>query len=108
MNLHLNIYTDETLTEIKRVAEADSLKIPYRVSIFILKALDGVEINNNEDLVKFISQNIEKLDTIIKATFGVSNAELECVDTIEVIDALKDLFVWATDKIKRVAGNQKN
>lgn len=35
MRLVLNIYTDDTLTDIKRVAEADRLKIPYRVAMYI-------------------------------------------------------------------------
>ena len=47
MNLVLNIYTDETLTDVKRVAEADSLVIPYRVSMWLLENLDSVKIGNN-------------------------------------------------------------
>ena len=31
----LNIYTDDTLRELKRVAEADQLRVPYRVAMYI-------------------------------------------------------------------------
>lgn len=103
MLLKLTIYTDETLNEVKRVVEADKLKIPYRVSMYILQSLDSLE--KDEDLVKFIGANVDKMDKIVKATFGVTDSELECVDSSELITMVKELFAWSADKVRAMGGN---
>lgn len=102
MNLVLNIYTDDSLTDIKRVVEADRLKIPYRVSVFLIQSLDSVELNSDEDLIKFISNNVDKMDKIIKATFCITDTELECVDSGELIQVLKELYSWGMGKINSI------
>lgn len=110
MLLKLNIYTDESLVDLKRTCEADRLKIPYRVAMYLISSLDGLDINNNEDLVKFISSNTDKMDKIIKATFGVSESELDCIDGAELLGAIKELYVWAAQKMSDLKGeeNSKN
>ena len=99
MDLKLNVYTDESMTEIKRVCEADKLKIPYRVSMYLISTLDELNLDNDDDLIKFISTNTDKLDKIVKATFGVSETELECVDGGELITVIKELYQWGIAKI---------
>lgn len=109
MNLVLNIYTDDSLTDIKRTVEADKLKIPYRVSVFLIQSLDNTEINSDEDLVKFVSRNIDKMDKILKATFGITDTELDCIDSGELIEVLKELFRWGIEKINSIKkSNSKN
>lgn len=110
MNLVLNIYTDDTLSEIKRVAEAERLKIPYRVSIYLISSLENISIDNENDLIKFVSGSMDKLDKIIKATFGVSEAELECVDGAELINVGVELYKWAMNKLQNIkqGNNSKN
>lgn len=105
MHLVLNIYTDDTLTEVKRVAEADRLKIPYRVTTYIGQSLETLDMDNENDLVNFVSQNLDKLDKIIKATFGVSELEMECIDTMELGAVAIELYKWAVDKIKSLRGS---
>lgn len=105
MNLVLNIYTDETLTEVKRQVEADRLKIPYRVAMYIAQSLDTVDIKNNDDILKFVTGNLDKVDKIIKATFGVSDSELECVDVSELGAVAVELYKWGMDKLKSLKGN---
>lgn len=109
MNLVLNVYTDDTLNEIKRTVEADRVKIPYRVTMDIIETLDNLDIKSDDDLLKFISSNIGKLDKIVKATFGVSDSELECVDSAELINMIKELYAWAISKYTSLKGkNEKN
>ena len=105
MNLVLNIYTDDTLTEVKRTVEAERVKIPYRVAMNIISSLEGADINNNNDLIQFVTGSTEKLDKVIKATFGVSETELECVDAGELGAVALELYNWAMDKIKSMKGN---
>lgn len=103
MNIVLNIYTDESLTEIKRTAEADKLKIPYRVAINIIESLDGLDIKNENELIKFLGSSAGKLDKIIKATFGVSESELDCVDAGELGAVGSELYKWAMEKIQGIS-----
>lgn len=106
--MKLTIYKDETLTEVSRVAEADKLKIPYRVSVYIIKALDEVDLNNEDDVLHFITGSVDMIDKIIKATFAVTDDELECVETTELINLIKELVKWTVEKIKSLKGNEKN
>ena len=105
MKLVLNIYTDETLTEVKRTAEADRLKIPYRVAIYIGQSLDKLDVKNDTDLLNFVGGNIDKLDKIIKATFGVTELELDCVDAGELGAVAVELYKWGMDKLNSLKGN---
>lgn len=105
MNLVLNIYKDDELKEIARVVEADKLKIPYRVAIYLISSLENIDIDSQSDLLHFVGGNVDKLDKIIKATFGVSENELECIDTAELGAVAMELYKWGLDKIKSVKGN---
>ena len=42
--------------EIKRVVEADRLKIPYRVAIYIGQSLDKLDMKNDNDLDAFLNK----------------------------------------------------
>ena len=105
MNLVLNIFTDDTLTTLKRQAEADRLKIPYRVAIYIGQSLDKLDLKNDSDLLNLVGGNIEYLDKIIKATFGVSESELDCIDAGELGAVAMELYKWGMDKLKSLKGN---
>ena len=104
------IYTereDDTLTEIKRVAEADRLKIPYRVAIDVAKSLDSLNLENENDLLNFVGGNIDKVDKIIKATFAVTDTELECVDLAELGNVAGEIYKWGLEKINSLKGGQE-
>ena len=105
MNLVLNIYTDDTLTELKRTAEADRLKIPYRVAMYIGQSLDKVSLKNEDDILKFVTGNLDKVDKIIKATFGVTETELECVDVAELGAVASEVYKWGIEKLQSIKGN---
>ena len=109
MKLVLNIYTDDTLREIKRVAEADQLRIPYRVAMYIGQSLDSLDLKNENDIFKFVTGSLDKLDKIIKATFGLTDTELESVDVAELGAVGVELYKWGIDKLNSLKGdNSKN
>lgn len=109
MNLKLTIYTNEEMTEVKRVAEADRLKIPYRTAIYIGQSLEALNLKSESDILNFVGGNLEYLDKIIKATFGVSELELECVDAGELGAVAVELYKWGIDKLNSLKGsNSKN
>ena len=110
MTLKLNIYTDETLTHIARVAEADELKIPYRAAMQIIQSLDGLNIDNSEKIIQILTKNITQEDKIIKATFKISDSELDLINSSELIGVCKQLYSWAIGKVNNLKGenNPKN
>lgn len=109
MKLVLNIYTDDTLREVKRKAEADQLRIPYRVAMYIGQSLDTLDLKNENDIFKFVTGSLDKVDKIIKATFGVTDTELECVDVAELGAVAVELYKWGIDKLNSLKGdNSKN
>lgn len=107
MKLVLNVYTDDTLTELKKVVEADRLKIPYRVALTVAQSLDELDIENIEDktVLKLITGNLDKVDKIIKATFGVTDSELECIDLSELGSVAMELYKWGIERINSLKGN---
>lgn len=109
MNLKLTVYKNDDLTEVKRVAEADRLKIPYRVSIFILQTLENDDIKNDVELAKYVAKNIDKMDKILKATFRVTDEELDCLDSSEMIRMVVEIYKWGMEKVKGISsGDEKN
>lgn len=107
MNLVLNIYTDESLTEVKRVAEADKLKIPYRVTMYLINSLEGIDIKDQNDLLNFVGKSMDKLDKVIKATFKVSESELDCIDSMELVPVAMDLYNFAVEKLDSIKGKKE-
>lgn len=108
MNLVLKIYTDDTLTEVKRTIEADRLKIPYRVAMYVVNSMDSIDINSESDLLKVITGNTTQVDKIIKATFGVTDSELECVDVADLVGVGVEIYKWAVAKFSELKGGSKN
>ena len=110
MTLTLKIYTDETLTEVERVVNVDKLKIPYRAAMLIIGSLKNIDIKNNYDLFGALINCIDEIDPIIKATFGISDNELERVDVTELGAVGMELYKWAIGKVQNLQGGgiQKN
>lgn len=106
MELRLNIYTDDTLTDVNRVVVADKLQIPYRVSMYVVSTFDKLDINNENDIISFLSKNVTLMDKILKATFKLTDAELECIDTIELFDVLIEIYKWCVTLISSIGGNK--
>lgn len=104
MQLVLKIYTDEKLTSIKRVAEADRFKIPYRVGIYLLELLENENIKNDVDLIKLMATAPNKLDKIVKGAFGLTDSELECVDSFELGIELIKVYKWIMETVKALKG----
>ena len=110
MNLKLTVYTDDTLTDVKRVVETDELKIPYRVTGYLLQSMENLSLDDYEGMFNFVAGNMEVLDKIIKATFGVSELELECINTTELVSVGMEIAKWVMDKVSTLkkGNNQKN
>ena len=105
MKLQITVYTDESLKDIKREVEADRLKIPYRVAMEAAKSLEDLNIEDRNDILAIVTGNLESVDKIMKATFGITDTELECIDASEMAAVVKEIYSWAVDKMKMIGGN---
>lgn len=106
MKLRLNVYRDEDFTEIKRTCEADRLRVPYRVAMYVAQMLDGADdLTDERQILKMITGSGEYLTKIVKATFGVSETELECVDIGEMYDVGMELYRYALEKFQSLKGD---
>ena len=94
------------MTEIKDVRTADTVKIPYRVATSVISSLDGIDFDDGESVIMYIACNIEKMDKILKATFGVSEAELECINATELVDTVKEIYKWAMGQVRTIKAKE--
>lgn len=108
MKLELNVYTDDSLTELKKTIEADRLRIPYRVAMYVAQCLDKLDIKNMDDVLKFVTSSTDKVDKVIKATFKISDSELECVDIMELGVVATEIYNYILEKINGMGKNEKN
>lgn len=109
MHLVLTVYTDDELNEVKRVVEADRLKIPYRVTTYVGQLLEGADIENVDQMVGVVCSSLDKVDKIIKATFGITETELECIDAMELGAVAFEIYKWGKEKIESLKkDNSKN
>jgi len=109
VKLKLTVYTDDCLREIKKTVEADRLKIPYRVALYVAQSLDETTFKDKDKIFNYITDNLDKVDKIVKATFGLSETEMECIDLMELGSVGTEIFKWAIEKINSLKGdNEKN
>ena len=109
MILKITVYTDDSLQEVKREVEADRLKIPYRVAMEVGKSLESIDVKDERKLLNFVTDNLESVDKIVKATFGLSDSELECLDAGEMAAVVKEIYQWAIEKMRSIkGGGEKN
>ena len=107
MSLKLTVYKDETFAEVERIIEVEKPVIPYRVAMTIGASLDVIDKITNDDLYKFVIKNLDKLDRIMKATFGVTDSELDRVDVLELGQMGVELYKWAVEKFNSIKGGQR-
>lgn len=100
MEFKLTVYKDESLQEVKRIAEADSLKIPYRTSLDLINMLASIDGEEGEDVLGAIRSAPECLNKILKATFGLTETELDGINAAELIDVVKGLMTWCIAQLR--------
>ena len=60
-------------------------------------------------IFNFVIKNLDKVDKIIKATFGLSETEMECINLMDLVNVGVEIYKWVVDKINSLKGeNEKN
>ena len=82
--LRLNIYTDETFTKIRETRERERIKIPYIVAQYVLRR---------------VLQSEQQVTMVVRATFGLVEADLQYIDTLEMTAVAGEVIQFVLDKM---------
>ena len=99
--MKLKIYTDESLTEVREVREVPRMKVPYRTADAVLDMLSDLDMENmnNYAVLGMVLKNKHHLTTIVRATFGLKEEDLACVDLLELGDLAQDIIRFVLEKM---------
>lgn len=98
--MKLNIYKDETFTEVQEVREVERIKIPLRAAQYVMQAAKEYDLKNENEILRAVVNSEEQLVNTVRATFGLAEHELDYVDTVELGDVGKEIYKWVIEKLK--------
>lgn len=97
--MKLTIYTDESFTAVREVREADRMKIPYRVGQYVVNAIAKTGLEDEQKLVKLLLDSEEQLTAVVRATFGLSDEDLNGIDVMELADLGREIIGFVVGKM---------
>lgn len=107
--MKLTIYTDESMAEVREVRERPRMKIPYRTSEAVVDMLADLDLEkmSNTALLGMVIKNRQHVTAVVRATFGLTDGDLNCVDTVELLDVGKEIVKWVLDEIAKLGDGKK-
>lgn len=103
--MRITIYQDDSFTEIRETREADRLKVPFRVGQYVINVMSKIDYKDEEQIIGAIMDSEEQITKIVKATFGLTDADLETVDVVELGEVAKEIINFVLAKIAELGVN---
>ncbi len=103
--MRITIYQDDSFTEIRETRETDRLKVPFRVGQYVVNALSKIDCTDEKQILGAVMDSEEQITKIVKATFGLTDADLETVDAMELGEAAKEIIQFVLAKIAELGRN---
>lgn len=99
--MKLNIYTDEMLATVREVREVKRMKIPYRTADAVLDMIGDMDLENvdGEKVLALVLKNRQHLTTVVRATFGLDEEDLACIDIMELGDLAREIVAYVVEKM---------
>lgn len=99
--MKLTIYTDESMSAVREVREVPRMKIPYRTAQHVINMLENLDLDNmsNEAILGMVLKNEYHLTRVVRATFGLAEEDLECVDVVELGDLAREIVAYVVQKM---------
>lgn len=99
--MKLKIYTDESLAQVREEREVPRMKVPYRTADAVLDMLSDLDFENLDEykVLKLVLKNKKHLTTVVRATFGLSEDDLECIDILELGDLAREIIRYVVEKM---------
>lgn len=97
--MKLTIYTDPSFREVREVREVPRLRVPYRVGQHIVKLIQNLNLDDNQQILRTALGSEEALTAVVCATFGLADEDLDCVDAMELADTAKEIVAYVVNKM---------
>lgn len=97
--MKLKIYTDDTFTEVREEREVERMKIPYRVSQHVVNILSSVDLDNDKEVLSKVLESEAQITAVVRATFGLTDEDLDGVDTMDLADLAKEIIGFVANKM---------
>lgn len=99
--MKLTIYTDESMSAVREVREVARMKIPYRTGQHVINMLENLDLENmsGEAVLGMVLKNEYHLTRVVRATFGLAEEDLECVDVVELGDLAREIVSYVVQKM---------
>lgn len=97
--MKLTIYTDETFCEVREVRERDRMKIPYRVGQHVVNLISTMDLNDEQQIIRSVLDSEEQITAVVRATFGLTDADLDHVDMMELADLGREIIAFVVQKM---------
>jgi hypothetical protein len=100
--MKLNIYTDASFCEVREVREVPRIKIPYRVGQYVVKMIQDLDLKNKDKVFSTVLGAEDQVTMVVRATFGLTDEDLDCVDLMELADLAKEIFNFVLGKMSEL------
>lgn len=99
--MKLKIYTDESLTQVREEREVPRMKVPYRTADAVLDMLSDLDFENLDEykVINLVLKNKKHLTTVVRATFGLTEEDLACIDLLELGDLAREIIRFVVEKM---------
>lgn len=97
--MKLTIFTDETFCEVREVRERDRMKIPYRVGQHVVNLISTMDLNDEQKIIRSVLDSEEQITAVVRATFGLSDDDLDHVDMMELADLGREIIAFVVQKM---------
>lgn len=99
--MKLKIYTDESLSQVREEREVPRMKVPYRTADAVLDMLSDLDFENLDEykVINLVLKNKKHLTTVVRATFGLSEDDLACIDLLELGDLAREIIRFVVEKM---------
>lgn len=97
--MRITIYQDDTYTDIRETRECDRIKVPFRVGQYVINTLSKLDYKDEQKVLSAILESEEQITKVVKATFGLTDDDLETVDVMELGDVAKEIINFVLSKV---------
>ena len=100
--MKLKIYTDASFCDVREVREVPRLKIPYRVGQYVVKMIQDLDLTDVDKIFHAVLDAEEQLTMVVRATFGLTDEDLDCIDVMELADTAKEIVGFVMGKMSEL------
>ena len=97
--MKLKIYTDETFTEVREERTAERMRIPYRVGQYVVNVISTMDLKDDQEVLHRVLDSEEQITSVVRATFGLKDEDLDGVDMMELADLAKEIIGFVVNKM---------